>query len=88
MTLCGAHAGVVAGAMNFSGNIGGFLSPMLLPILAQRSGWTAALTSAAALLLSSSTLWLLLRPAGRSRPRADNPPATFRGVGGFTSERS
>ena len=60
--ICKAHAGVISGIMNFGGNAGGFISPMLMPFLAQRWGWTPALVSAAALLLVVSSLWLILQP--------------------------
>jgi ACS family glucarate transporter-like MFS transporter len=59
--ICQPHAGVVSGIMNWGGNSGGMISPIVMPILAQRWGWTVALQIAAAVILLGSLLWWLLQ---------------------------
>ncbi|HEV2389012.1 MAG TPA: MFS transporter [Candidatus Acidoferrales bacterium] len=56
------HAGTVSGVMNWGGNVGGMVSPVLTPILAKRFGWTAALETAAVIILLGAFLWLFVRP--------------------------
>ncbi len=56
------HAGTVSGIMNWGGNTGGMISPILMPYLAQRFGWMPALEFAAAIMLGGSLLWLLIQP--------------------------
>jgi cyanate permease len=48
--------------MNMGGNLGGALSPILTPFLAQRLGWEGALYVAAALALLGALLWLGVHP--------------------------
>jgi hypothetical protein len=38
------------------------ISPIIMPIIAQRWGWTAALQIAAGMLIVGSLLWWLLQP--------------------------
>ena len=60
--ICQPHAGMVSGIMNWGGNTGGMISPIVTPIIAQRLGWTAALQISAALIILGSFLWWLLQP--------------------------
>jgi ACS family glucarate transporter-like MFS transporter len=55
--LSGAHSGIGGGVLNFFGNLGGVLSPQLMPWLAARWGWTAALSWTAVLAVAASLLW-------------------------------
>ncbi|CAN5839684.1 MFS transporter [soil metagenome] len=60
--ICRPHAGVVSGIMNWGGNTGGMISPIIMPIMAQRWGWTIALQIAAGVIILGSLLWWLLQP--------------------------
>ena len=59
--VAGRHGGTGGGIMNFGSNLGGLVSPVLTPWLAQRIGWSAALTATAALALVAGLLWLGVR---------------------------
>ena len=62
----GAHAGVVSGAMNMCGNLGGTLSPLVIGFSLERFGsWDAPLLSLAALYLVAAALWLQIDPTRR-----------------------
>ncbi len=55
--LCGTHSGAGGGVMNFGSNLGGMISPALTPWLAERIGWSAALSFTAALAVVAGLLW-------------------------------
>ncbi len=59
------YAGTLAGILNTCTNLGGALSPILTPYLANRYGWVAALDFAAAFMLTLGLLWLLVHPERR-----------------------
>ena len=62
----GAHAGVVSGAMNMFGNLGGALSPLVIGFSLERFGsWQAPLLSVAALYIVAAVLWLEIDPGKR-----------------------
>jgi len=62
----GLNAGVVSGAMNMFGNLGGALSPVVVGIFVERSGsWSAPLLTIAALYLVAGACWMLVNPADR-----------------------
>jgi MFS transporter, ACS family, glucarate transporter len=52
------QGGMGGGIMNFGSNLGGMMSPMVTPWLAERIGWSAALSATAALATVSGLLWL------------------------------
>jgi ACS family glucarate transporter-like MFS transporter len=56
------HAGTVSGIMNWGGNVGGIVSPILTPIVARRIGWTPALELAALIIFLGSLLWIWIQP--------------------------
>ena len=56
------YAGTVSGIMNFVGNLGGMVSPILMPLLAHKLGWTPALEIASGVLIAGSLLWIPLHP--------------------------
>lgn len=58
--LSDAHAGTASGFMNMGCNIGGVLSPVLTPYIAQEYGWQAALYVAGAVALVGALFWLPL----------------------------
>ena len=59
--LSGEHSGIAGGTMNFGSNIGGAISPVLTPWLAEHIGWQTALTVTAVLALIAGLLWLGVR---------------------------
>ena len=56
------YAGTISGVMNLGGNVGGILSPVLTPYLAQRFGWIPALDVAAVAILAGATIWFAINP--------------------------
>ena len=59
------YSGSVAGVLNTATNLGGALSPVLTPWIAQRFGWIAALDFAAGFMLCIVLLWFLIHPERR-----------------------
>src|SRR5262245_23450154 len=63
LALGGRHAGVVSGAMNTFGNLGGALSPLVMGAALQALGsWDVGLWSVAALYLAAAGCWLGIDP--------------------------
>ena len=56
------HAGILSGLMNTGANLGGVLSPILTPWLAQQAGWSVALGFAACVALVGGLLWSKIKP--------------------------
>lgn len=52
------HAGALSGLMNTGANLGGAISPMLTPWLADRFGWAAALGFGAIIALAGGLMWI------------------------------
>ena len=63
------HAGALSGLMNMSGNLGGWLSPIITAYIATRVGWEQALDFAALATLLSGLWWLPI-DAGHDLDRA------------------
>ncbi len=60
------HAGVVTGAMNTFGNLGGMLAPLVVGYLVERFGsWSVAFQVSAAIYAMGGLLWLVIDPARR-----------------------
>ena len=63
LDIGGAHAGVVSGAMNSFGQIGGALAPWMIGLMVDRSGsWQLPLLLSAAYYAVSAALWLFIEP--------------------------
>ena len=63
LEIGGPHSGVVTGAMNTFGNLGGALSPVVVGISMDRwHSWNAPLLSMAVLYLLAGACWLLVDP--------------------------
>ncbi len=63
LDIGGSHAGVVSGAMNSFGQIGGALAPWLIGLMVDRSGsWQLPLLLSAAYYALSAGLWLFIDP--------------------------
>ncbi len=58
----GSRAGAASGALNMSNNLGGIVAGAVTPILADKLGWIAVLTTAGALSLLAGVLWFGVRP--------------------------
>lgn len=57
------YAGIVTGFMNTFGNLGGFLGPLVVGYLVQRTGsWSAAFYISAAVYAASALMWLAVDP--------------------------
>lgn len=66
LELGGRHAGVVSGAMNTFGNLGGFLSPIVVGLCLDRFGsWNAPLVTVAVGYLLAAACWLRIDPLER-----------------------
>lgn len=66
LEIGGAHAGVVSGAMNMFGNLGGTLVGVVFGYAVGRwHSWTIPLVSVAALYLVAAVCWLAIDPAQR-----------------------
>lgn len=63
MGLAGPKSGTAGGIMNMGSNVGGMISPVLTPVLAQRIGWENALHFAGLLGCLAAALWLGIDPA-------------------------
>ena len=70
-SLAGDRSGTGGGIMNTGCNLGGLISPMLTPWLAEQLGWEPALYVAAALSVAAALLWFGITPA----PPGGNAPA-------------
>src|SRR5215472_6692627 len=69
LEIGGRHAGVVSGAMNTFGNLGGTLSPLVVGWCLQRWGsWNVSLVSIAACYVLAALCWLVIDP---TRPIED-----------------
>ncbi len=72
-----AHPGAGGGIMNTGCNLGGFLSPLLTPWLAERIGWEGALYLAAVLSLIAAAAWCRIwLPEAKPGCDSDTPCGT------------
>lgn len=66
LELAGTSAGVISGAMNMFGNLGGTLCPIVVGMCVKRlNSWSLALGSVAAAYLAAGVLWAMVDPAAR-----------------------
>lgn len=61
--LAGPSSGSVSGFMNTGGQLGGFVTAWLTPMVAGRLGWTASFLVAAALCVVGAFAWLFVDPS-------------------------
>ncbi len=61
ISIGGRHAAAASGVMNTGGNIVGGIGAVLVPIVAARLGWIAALGTGSLFALVGAGLWLLIR---------------------------
>jgi ACS family glucarate transporter-like MFS transporter len=63
MDVGGRWVGTLGGAMNMMGNLGGFLSPIVIGYIVQRTNnWTLAFHVTAAVYLLGAVFWLMIDP--------------------------
>jgi ACS family glucarate transporter-like MFS transporter len=63
LDIGGCHAGVVSGAMNTFGNLGGSLSPVVVGLCLERWGsWNTPLITVAGFYLLAAACWLRIDP--------------------------
>ena len=63
LDIGGSNAGVVSGAMNSFGQVGGALAPWLIGLMVDRTGsWQLPLLISAAYYVVSASMWLLVEP--------------------------
>ncbi len=63
LEIGGRHAGVVSGAMNTFGNLGGVVSPLVVGLCLERLGsWNAPLVTVAVCYLLAAVCWLFIDP--------------------------
>ena len=60
--IAGGSSGSVSGFMNTGNQIGGFVTSLLTPIIAERFGWTASFLVAAGLCVLGAVAWLFVDP--------------------------
>ncbi len=60
--LAGSSAGSASGLMNMGGQIGGFTTSLLTPLIADHFGWTASFLVTAVVCALGSVAWLLVDP--------------------------
>lgn len=67
MDIGGNHVGVLTGAMNTLGHLGGAVAPTLIAYLLKESGgnWMLAFYCAAALYAFGAVCWAVLDPVAR-----------------------
>lgn len=61
--LADDHVGLVSGIMNTAGILGGIASTSLVPIIVQRFGWLAALSTGTVMALACALTWIGIREA-------------------------
>jgi MFS family permease len=77
MDIGGPQAGAAGGIMNAGGNVGGFLSPLLTPVVAKYFGWSWGLfTGSAIVVLGALACWLVDLSEEPPHGRALKPPNT------------
>lgn len=61
--LAEGPVGILSGVMNTAGILGGIASTSLVPVIAQKFGWTAALGTGTAMALACAALWMFVSDA-------------------------
>jgi ACS family glucarate transporter-like MFS transporter len=70
-SVAGRHAAAAAGVLNTGGNAVGGIGAILVPFLAERFGWVAALSTGSLFALAGAALWLLIRADEPLRARVE-----------------
>jgi MFS family permease len=88
----GKSRGFSGAFMNTGGNVGGLISPVLTPYIAQRLGWPGAIAVACAMSCLGGLVWLAIKfPAEKNTDRPleamRQPECASEGQGGLASRR-
>jgi ACS family D-galactonate transporter-like MFS transporter len=63
MDVGGRYVGTLGGAMNMMGNFGGFISPIVLGTIVQRTNnWTLGFYVTSTVCIGGAVCWLLVDP--------------------------
>jgi MFS family permease len=65
--LGGRQGGAAAGVLNFGGNAGGLLAPMLTPLIAMHVGWMQSIAFGGVVCGLGALLWMFIDPALEER---------------------
>lgn len=76
----GVSRGFSGAFMNTLGNVGGLISPVLTPVMAQRMGWPGAITVACIISALGGLMWFVIKPPTEARGQGVSEGATFQGV--------
>lgn len=81
LDIAGPHAGLVTGTMNTAGQLGAFLSPILLPYMigegARPEDWALPLLVAGGLYIAGACCWLFVDPGKTVLRKPDEPAIPF-----------
>jgi MFS family permease len=66
----GRSRGLSAAFMNTGGNVGGLISPVLTPIMAEHIGWSGSIVVACAISGVGGCMWFLMKPPSSSGGRS------------------
>ncbi len=58
----GKSRGLSGAFMNTGGNVGGLMSPVLTPIMAQQIGWSGSIVVACVISAVGGLVWFLIKP--------------------------
>jgi len=62
----GQSRGLSGAFMNTGGNVGGLISPVLTPIMAEQIGWPGSITVACLISGAGGIIWFLIKPTSSS----------------------
>jgi ACS family glucarate transporter-like MFS transporter len=62
----GQSRGLSGAFMNTGGNVGGLISPVLTPIMAQQIGWAGSIVVACVISICGALVWFLIKPPSTS----------------------
>jgi MFS family permease len=74
--IAGGHAGLISGCMNSAGQLGGALSPAILPYVAKSFGWAAGLYMIGVVYLVGSLFWWFVDPRVPIFEKGKGPPSS------------
>ncbi len=60
-SVAGRHTAAAAGILNMGGNVVGGFGAILVPLVAERFGWVAALSTGSLMAVVAAVLWLFIR---------------------------
>jgi ACS family glucarate transporter-like MFS transporter len=67
--VAGEHVGAAGGILNTGGKVGGFLAPIITPLIASRLGWNWGLNLGCLIVLLGVLVWFFIDP---TKPVADS----------------